>query len=306
MSTSKKPTRWGTLFTLFLSAIFLAVSGPAIAAEGWHGEPVPEGLVRGEVEGEYVWEKDGAIMVYVPAGTFLMGSDEEDAYSDEKPQREIHLDAYYIDKYETTWKQWFAADMPLPKDIDGRPIKEWKPVWGRRDELPVSYIKFEDAVAYAEWAGKRLPTEAEWEKAARGTDGRLYPWGNEEPTFARAVWKDHPIGMEEPAPVDCCPEGVSPYGAHNMVGNIFEWCSDWYDSKVYARMDEKNPHNTEQTQRRKRVLRGGSFTLDKEDMRVTLRNRQWPEEGQDYVGFRLVLPVASSTAGSAAGGASGR
>ena len=295
MSTSKKSMLWA-------AALMVVIFGTAHAAgQGWHDEPLPDGLVRGEIEGEYIWTKDGSVMVYVPAGVFLMGSVAEDAYEDEKPQREIHLDAYYIDKYETTWKQWFAADMPLPKDIDGRPIKEWKPVWGRRDELPVSYIKFDDAVAYAEWAGKRLPTEAEWEKAARGTDGRLYPWGNEEPTFARAVWKDHPIGKDEPAPIDCCPEGVSPYGVHNMVGNIFEWCSDWYDSKFYADMAENNPHNTEQTQRRKRVLRGGSFTLDKEDMRVTLRNRQWPEEGQDYVGFRLVLPAAAAVEGSAAG-----
>ena len=231
-------------------------------------------------------------MVYVPAGEFIMGSDEGEM--DEKPQRTVWLDSYYIDKYEVTWKQWrMGEDLPQLRDIDGGPIVKFKPVWGRGDHLPVSYVKWTDARAYADWVGKRLPTEAEWEKAARGTDGRMYPWGNEEPDIERAVWQEHPIGKDEPAPVRCCEAGASPYGVVNMVGNIFEWCEDWYGRAYYRTAPDKNPVNRERPKEEPyRVLRGGAFTLAKEDLRITLRNRQWPEEGQDYVGFRLVLPAA--------------
>lgn len=269
-------------------ALALAVPGSLFATEtGWHGEPLPEGLVKGEAEGEYVWQKDGAVMVYVPAGTFPMG--DEDGAFDEKPVREVDLDAFYIDKYEITWKQWRQSGLGLPRDIDGKPIKEWKPVWGRGDELPVSYIKYEDARSYAEWSGRQLPTEAQWEKAARGTDGRTFPWGDAEPSFEQAVWNDHPIGERQPAPVDCCPEGASPYGAENMAGNVMEWVRDYYDSHYYRKAPDRNPVNTEESEHR--VLRGGSFVGEIEDLRASLRNRQYPEEGQDYVGFRLVVPA---------------
>jgi formylglycine-generating enzyme required for sulfatase activity len=246
---------------------------------------MPEGLVRAEVEGEYLWTKDGSVMVWVPPGPFPMGS--EDGAFDEKPVHEVELDGYYIDKHEVSWRQWRLSGLPLPKDIDGAPIKEHKPVWGRGDELPVSYIKWGDAQAYAAWAGKRLPTEAEWEKAARGTDGRTFPWGNEPPTFEQAVWKDHPVGKEQPAPVDCCAAGASPYGVLNMAGNVFEWVEDFYDPKFYAGSPKKNPVNT--TESAHKVLRGGAFVLEVEDLVTTLRNRQYPIEGQDYVGFRLVV-----------------
>lgn len=253
--------------------------------EGWHDEPMPEGIEKGTAKGEYVWQKDGSVMVYVPPGKFPMGSDTD--YKDEKPVHEVHLDGYYIDKYEVTWRQWRLSGLGLPKDINGAPIGEFKPVWGRGDELPVTYIDWYDANNYAEWAGKRLPTEAEWEKAARGTDGREFPWGDEEPTFDHAIWKDHPIGKEGPAPVDCCAAGASPYGVFNMAGNAFEWCADVYDSKYYASSPSTNPINEKPGQHY--VLRGGSFVLEIEDLRTALRNRQWPQEGQDYVGFRLVL-----------------
>ncbi len=271
-----------------------AVAAPAVAAaavaaappQGWHGETMPAGMRRGDVEGEYLWEKDASAMVYVAAGPFTMGSEDGDA--DEMPVRRIHLSGFYIDKYEVTWRQWRLSGLPELKDLDGRPIPPYKPVWGRDDDLPVTYIQWPDAVAYGQWVGKRLPTEAQWEKAARGDDGRTYPWGEAAPTFDLAVWKEHPIGREGPAPVDCCPQGASPYGALNMVGNAFEWCADFYAKDYYSRAPQQNPFNDADA-RGRRVLRGGSFVLDAEDLRVTLRNRQYPSEGQDYVGFRLVV-----------------
>jgi len=275
---------------LLLLAAVLAPAGIAPAADpdrplGWHGETMPEGLVRGDRPGEYLWLKDRSVMVYVPPGPFAMGSDDGDP--DERPVHEVELDGFYVDKYEVSWRQWRLSGLPLPKDIDGAPIKDYKPVWGRADELPVSYVDWHDAQAYAAWVGKRLPTEAEWEKAARGTDGRVYPWGDEPPSFARAVWKEHPIGKEQPAPVTCCTAGASPYGVLNMAGNVFEWCEDLYDPTYYARSPARNPVNREAGDRR--VLRGGAFVLEAGQLRAALRNRQYAEEGQDYVGFRLVL-----------------
>jgi len=284
-SIRKRSSRWIGIFAFGLLATVLVSSAGAGERQGWHGEVMPEGLERGEREGEYRWAKDRSVMVYVPPGEFTMGSTDGD--SDERPVREVYLSGFYIDKYEVTWKQWRLSGLPLPSDIDGGPIKDYKPIWGRGDELPVSYIDWFGAQDYARWAGKRLPTEAEWEKAARGTDGRTYPWGDEPPDFERAVWKEHPIGKESPAPVDCCAAGASPYGVHNMAGNVFEWCEDVYDSKFYQNAPARNPVNRAESGRR--VLRGGAFVLDAEDLRSSLRNRQYPEEGQDYVGFRLVI-----------------
>ena len=282
------------LLLLMLMTLLFGVTSNAEAPkhprEGWHGEIMPTGLIRSETQGEYIWEKDESVMVFVPAGEFPMGSESGDP--DEAPVHSVHLDSYYIDKYEVSWRQWRLTSLPPLRSINGAPIKDQQPFWGRGDNLPVTYIKWHDAKRYADWVGKRLPTEAEWEKAARGTDGRTYPWGNEPPTFERAVWKKHPIGKERPAAVDCCPEGASPYGVFNMSGNAFEWVDDWYDARFYKRSPDRNPHNVHPELYK--VLRGGAFVLDAEDMRSTLRNRQYPEEGQDYVGFRLVLSLHDS------------
>ena len=289
MRFSNSRNRW----SLGIGLALLGLASPQVLGEesesrrGWHGETMPAGLERGATEGEYLWARDGSVMVFVPEGPFQQGSEAGD--SDEQPVRTVHLSAFYIDKYEVTWKQWRLSGLPLPKDIDGGPIKPSKPFWGRGDELPVTYIDWHDAMSYMEWVGKRLPTEAEWEKAARGSDGRTFPWGNEPPTFEQAIWNDHPIGKESPASVSCCPEGASPYGLINMAGNAFEWCQDWYDSKYYRRAPDRDPVNLEPG--RHRVMRGGSFVFEAEDLRSSLRNRQYPEEGQDYVGFRSVLSL---------------
>jgi len=243
---------------------------------GWHGEPMPEGLSRAEQEGDYVWQADGAVMVYVPPGPFPMGSADRD--SDERPVHEVTLDGYYIDKYEVSWARWKRSPLKVPKAPD----------WGIVDDQPVLNVTWKDAVAFADWAGKRLPTEAEWEKAARGTDGRLYPWGDEPPTFDRAVWKDHPIAQEMTAPVDCCAAGASPYGALNMAGNVYEWCADVYAKEYYGRSPAANPRNDGEG--RYRVLRGGAYVLEVEDLRAGYRYRLLEVDRTPYIGFRTVLP----------------
>ena len=279
-------------------AALLGVAPPGAAEAGdtgerlgWHGETMPEGMVRSGSEGEYVWEKDGAVMVYVPPGPFPMGS--EEGHPDERPVHEIWLDGYYIDKYEVTWGRWKRSGLPYLEEPSDRGLAPSAPAWGIRDRYPVGNVSWRDATAYATWAGKRLPSEAEWEKAARGTDGRVYPWGSEPPTPERAVWKGHPISTTSNAPVDCCSEGASPYGVFNMAGNVYEWCLDVYDPDYYERSPARNPVNLEDGKHR--VLRGGAFPLEVDDLRSALRYRLLEVDRGEYIGFR--------TAVSAPGGA---
>jgi formylglycine-generating enzyme required for sulfatase activity len=273
-----------------VAAVGFVLSSPSAAEErlGWHGETMPEGLGRGQKEGEYVWERDGSVMVYVPAGSFPMGS--EEGHIDERPVHRVYLDAYYIDKYEVSWRQWKDSGLTYHVSPLSRHPEPKAPDWGIVDEQPVTYVDWHFARKYAELVGKRLPSEAEWEKAARGDDGRLYPWGNEAPTFERAVWKEHPTAKLMLESVDCCEAGASPYGALNMAGNVYEWCEDTYDRSFYEGSPERNPSSTEGGPYK--VLRGGAFVLEIEDLSSTLRYRLLPQDQTSYIGFRTVLSAA--------------
>jgi len=188
--------------------------------------PEPPGEAKlGDV---WVSPKDGGEMVYVPAGEFLMGSAEndEDAQSDEKPQFRAYLQAYWIDKCEVTVAQYRRFCRATGRKM---PVA---PPWGWRDNDPVVKATWYDALAYAQWAGERLPTEAEWEKAARGTDGRTYPWGSMWDAGKCANRASSPGGVK---PVGRYPSGASPYGARDMAGNVGEWCEDWYKERAYQR-----------------------------------------------------------------------
>jgi len=269
----------------------------APAAKGWHGEEMPAGLVRGEREGEYRWKKDGSIMVYVPPGAFTMGIDDGDA--GERPVHEVELDGFYIDKYELSWGQWKKSGLPYSESPSSRLRQPRAPDWGIHDDQPVVNVTWEDAQAYVRWAGKRLPTEAEWEKAARGTDGRTFPWGNEPPTVERAVWVDNPIAEASTAPVDCCAAGVSPYGVYNLAGNVYEWCEDVYDGSFYTRSPKRNPVNRDEG--RYRALRGGALVMASEHMRSGVRYRLLPIDRTPYIGFRAALSAPPSTPAAGSG-----
>lgn len=278
----------------FLPVLCLAAAAAPLVAEaaaprlGWHGETLPAGLGRGPVEGEYLWEKDGSVMVYVPPGAFPMGSADGDR--DEQPVHSVYLDGYYIDKHEVSWRQWKLSGLPYDESSSSRLPRPRAPDWGIVDEHPVLNVTWKEAGQYAAWAGKRLPTEAEWEKAARGTDGRTYPWGDEPPTFERAVWRENPIADVSTAPVGCCGAGASPYGAVNMAGNVYEWCQDVYDPGFYARSPRENP--VYRGPGGYRVLRGGAFVLEREDLRSALRYRLREKDRAPYIGFRTVLPAS--------------
>lgn len=254
-------------------------------ARGWHGEPLPPGMERGLRDGEYLWTRDRSVMVYVPAGPFPMGRATGPA--DERPVHEVVLSAYYIDKTETSWRQWKLSGLPYAESPDDPRAIPRAPDWGIHDDQPVVNVTWADARAYARWAGKRLPSEAEWEKAARGVDGRSYPWGDEAPSYQRAVYRGHPAAEASTAPVDCCAAGASPYGVLNLAGNVYEWCEDVYQRDFYARSPSRDP--LARGDGPHRVLRGGAHVLEAEDLRSTLRYRLRTGDRTPYIGFRTVV-----------------
>ncbi|MBI1930798.1 formylglycine-generating enzyme family protein [Candidatus Poribacteria bacterium] len=249
-----------------------------------------------------VTPKDQAVMVYVPAGVFLMGTSEADLerykqlfplrplsrFDNELPQREVFLDAFYIDQLEVTnrqYKRFLSETGYVPKNYLERPPHN-------EAELPAAVLEWEDAVAYAKWAGKRLPTEAEWEKAARGTDGRIWPWGNEWDASKLSGndgtgLKD---GYKETAPVGQFPQGASPYGALDMAGNLWEWVADWYDPRYYQHGPNRNPKGPETGDGH--VLRGGGWAENLDFTRCASRFGSNP--GSLLRGFRCAMDAPDS------------
>jgi eukaryotic-like serine/threonine-protein kinase len=227
---------------------------------------------------------DGMILLYVPEGDFLMGStdSETDATDQEKPQHMVHLDAFWIDQTEVT------SAMYAKCVASGKCKLPWCLTGSEFDKYPAVCVDWFNAKAYCEWAGRRLPTEAEWEKAARGTDSRLYPWGNEPATCEYAVMKnDSGYGCGEGlARVGSRPKGASLYGALDMAGNVFEWVNDWYDAYYYSTSPSSNP--TGPASGSEPVLRGGFFGNNARFLRVAYRvpHSNNPTGGESGIGFR--------------------
>ena len=247
--------------------------------------------------GGQIWTspQDGAEMVYVPAGEFLMGEDED---SDGGRQRRVYLDAYWIDRNLVTVAQYRKFCQATGREMPRAPSWEWK------DNHPIVNVTWEDAAAYAAWAGKRLPTEAEWEKAARGPDGRQYPWGNEwDPSRCASS-----VGgrLTSTQPIGSYPQGASPYGCLDIAGNVSEWCADWYQADYYRSAPDRNPLGPSSGDQR--VLRGGCwFNGIPEDFRCAHRGGYYPGTTGSNFGFRcargpespLESPVISPGQGAA-------
>jgi formylglycine-generating enzyme required for sulfatase activity len=230
----------------------------------------------------------GGDMCQVPAGSFCMGCNEavdSQCWDWEKPYHEINLDAFEIDKYEVTAKEYQAcADAGGCTAADTEYGACTYNVSGKESH-PINCVDWDQANAYCAWAGKRLPTEAEWEKAARGTDGRMYPWGNDSLDCEHAVHSASGCSNSSTAPVGSKPKGVSPYGAEDMVGNVWEWCADWYGHSYYASSPIDNPKGPASGDGR--VVRGGSWTVIVTDsLRADTRTMNDPAGSTYYVGFR--------------------
>src|SRR5688572_11124397 len=247
-----------------------------------------------------ITSKDGAPMVLVPTGEFTMGSN--DGSDDEKPVHRISLDAYYIDKYEVTVGQY--AKFLEARGMNGPPM--WTTIdQPRHQKRPVVNVDWSDASNYCEWAGKRLPTEAEWEKAARGTDGRIYPWGNDPPdplraNYGKEKWNNHAALVS----VGQLKDGKSLYGIYDLAGNVWEWVSDWYDPDYYTTSPSRNPKGPENG--KYRVLRGGSWDLAPENLRSARRDFNIPlsldHDSPSYKNFNSGFRCAKNLALTPSGG----
>jgi len=262
--------------------------------------------------------------IYVPAGPFLRGSD-DDGSAETSPERTVYLDSYYIFKtmvtnaqfasfvnqtgYETTAEEvgWSF----LGPGLDQRFGAYWAAPEGPGSDLtgldnyPVFHVSWFDAAAFCMWAGGRLPTEAEWEKAARGDDGRMFPWagvGQSAVTGDKANfcdvncpwdvdWKiaSQDDGYARTSPVGTYPNGASPYGVLDMAGNINEWVADWYAEDYYSVAPDMNP--TGPVSGQYRVHRGGSWYSGWSNLRSFVRSKNTPDHTHDMEGFRCVIPI---------------
>ena len=233
-------------------------------------------------------------MVTIPAGPFVRGT--MSGGFDEQPQRTIYLDTFSIDRYEVTnhqYQQFVAATGHRKAAPPSRYAKSMGKM--RSPNQPVVYVSWDDAVAYCRWKGKRLPTEAEWEKAMRGTDGRLWPWGNQEKPNG-ANWARVQDGHDVSARVGTFQTDKSPYGVMDGAGNVIEWVADWYQEAYYKDSPDKDPPSPEFGIFR--VMRGGGYTTTGGDLRITSRSRMVPDFRDETIGFRCAISGTFAESGA--------
>jgi len=306
--------RFKTILIIQICLFFLNIYGFSQAGNSY-GFPQ---TIRSEI--------DNASMVLVPEGEFIMGSSDEQVdevagtkanirrlmEQHEQPQHKVYLDAFYIDQFEVTnamfqnfvedtgyetdaekygwgfhwegYNEWYKikdANWRYPMGLDGD--IEAKP------DYPVVQVSYNDALAYTKWANKRLPTEAEWEKASRGTDGRIYPWGN---TWNHYNLNGFDKGPHTITPVGSYPEGASPYGAYDMVGNVWEWVNDWYHHAYYQWSPYRNPEGPKAGTHR--VLRGGCWLNTRYSTRCAHRDNHvsTPDFRIHLGGFRCAKDIS--------------
>ncbi len=254
----------------------------------------PKPAFKAEIRGA-----DGREMSHVPAGPFLRGSKVGVGTDEERPQKTLALKGFWIDRNEVSVGDWTRCLKAGPcsndklyrqyriKDPDKRP----EPCnYGQpdRDAHPMNCVSWFGAEAYCKWAGKRLPTEAEWEKAARGTDGRLYPWGEEKADCSRACMVDKSMygcGTRTSCPIGSRGQrGMSPYGAFDMSGNVYEWVANFYSQTYYQDAPTENPFNSARDAQR--PVRGGAFSSDEDGARAAKRSAFNAVDRVSFVGFR--------------------
>ena len=231
-------------------------------------------------------------MVVIPSGPFVRGT--TNGGFDEQPQRTIALETFSIDRYEVTNHQYQQFVLATGHRKAGPPSRYAKSISKMRGpNQPVVYVSWDDANEYCRWKGKRLPTEAEWEKAMRGTDARLWPWGNQEKPNG-ANWARVQDGHEVSARVGSFSTDKSPYGVMDGAGNVMEWVADWYQEAYYKEAPDKDPPSPEFGTFR--VMRGGGYTTTGGDIRITSRSKMVPDFRDETIGFRCA--ISGSFAGS--------
>jgi formylglycine-generating enzyme required for sulfatase activity len=238
----------------------------------------------------------------VPGGEFEMGAEGDPAATDEGPKHKVNLDSFYIGKYEITNQQYHTFVKTTGRKAPVNEDPKYS-IWRGEDilegtaNLPVINVTWDDATAYCKWAGGRLPTEAEWEKAARGTDGRTYPWGNDPVTGNRTNYSIENVtfweGPATLAKVDQYEFGKSPYGAYEMAGNVWEWTQDWYDESYYKHSPAKNPAGP--SEGKEKVVRGGSWQSNPQTVRSANRNKHLTTDRRVYVGIRCAKDASGDT-----------
>ena len=304
-----------------LILVVLLCLGVTLGPGLWKAIPAPtevptlrptEGIPPANASLGDTWPRpaDGMVMVYVPAGEFEMGSDSDDVddalqickerYSNcerewferEQPAHTVALDGFWIDRTEVTNAQYRQCVEAGACDASAESSSYARDSYygnGSYDDYPVIYVSWYQATAYCEWAEARLPTEAEWEYAARGPEARVYPWGDE--------WDKNRLSSSEAGPGDMTevgsyPGGASWCGALDMAGNVWEWVADWYNEDYYGSSPSQNP--TGPPSGTYRVLRGGSSYDRRFRVRSAFRFRDLPVARRNYVGFRCCVSPASS------------
>jgi formylglycine-generating enzyme required for sulfatase activity len=228
---------------------------------------------------------DGAVMALVPPGEFTMGDTRGDGSRYERPSRRVRVTRpFYLDIHEVTWKQYSAYV------TSASAMEPVAPPWGRKDDEPVVNVLWHHAEAFARWAGGRLPTEVEWEYAAKGGDeNRVYPWGNE---YREGYSNDHSSALERTAAVGSYPQGAGRWGHLDLAGNVWEWCHDGFDMDFLAALGDGTEDPVGPSSSSSRNVRGGSFLMDAGNVRAA--KRQWigPNNAVRNLGFRVLVSPA--------------
>jgi len=278
----------------YLTILWCVLLGALTLSAGAQGKNANSGLAMLKKN-----SKDGADMVFIPAGEFTMGSSQTeidalvalvkygaDLIKAQGPQHKVMLDGYYIYRTPVTVAQYmeFCDETGHAKP----PAPTFNPNWEKRDH-PIVNVSYTDALAYCTWAGVKLPTEAQWEKAARGADGRTFPWGNTFDSSKLRCSKSQSGDSGGTAPVGSFPEGASPFGVLDMAGNVWQWCSDWFDTGFYSSQfaTARNPENQSVGNKKSHVYRGSSwYHYGPGSFRSASRLFDEPSFRDDSLGFR--------------------
>ncbi|MFT4579821.1 MAG: sulfatase modifying factor 1 [Nitrospinales bacterium] len=230
-------------------------------------------------------DRDSVEIIVIPAGEFPMGSLQEEGRPDEKPQRKVFLDTYVIDAYEVSNERYLSfihrtGRKEPPNPYSNGLLSQETGI----NSLPVVQVTWYDAVDYCRWAGKRLPTEAEWEKAARGNEGLVFPWGSESPSNKHVNFEKNWEGTKTLWTVDTNNGTASPFGLKGMAGNVREWVQDWYAPDYFQTAPQKNPSGPQIGILK--VIKGGSWHSFKADLRSASRGKGGFALKTDGIGFR--------------------